>query len=306
MSNELQTGGQPAWVQLLSKLLILMGMFTVGLFFFTMVGFQLCPYLFGVNLAVNDNLAENLKNESYVSAYRFVQYLYSLGAFALPALAFAQYFAKDKKYDFIGLGKKASWALVGFSLLLGLCYYPLLDWIYQLNRELSLTDSLKEMEKQNELLTQAFLKGSGLNHLFANLLLMALLPAFCEELFFRGALQGYLSHWSGKPHVAIWVSAFIFSALHMEFLGFVPRLLMGAYLGYMYAWSGSLWVSILGHFFHNGLAIFAVWLGHNGFDTGVLAEEYHFPLWSALVSAAFTAGLIYWFKKYTDRQKVPF
>jgi hypothetical protein len=91
--------------------------------------------------------------------------------------------------------------------------------------------------------------------LLLNLLVCALLPAVCEEFFFRGTLQQVLQRWCKNSHVAIWLTGFIFSAIHLQIDGFLARWLLGAYLGYLLVWSGSLWLPILAHFLHNALSI---------------------------------------------------
>jgi len=102
--------------------------------------------------------------------------------------------------------------------------------------------------------------------LIYNLLLMALLPALSEETLFRGTLQQMMYKGTSsistsnnspntKQHVAVWVSAILFSAIHFQFYGFVPRMLLGVLFGYLLLWSGSLWLPILAHFTNNAMAV---------------------------------------------------
>jgi membrane protease YdiL (CAAX protease family) len=119
---------------------------------------------------------------------------------------------------------------------------------------------LKSQEEAAAALTERFLQADNLGGLLINIGLMALLPALSEELSFRGTLQQII--WkdsdhqpNSKVHLAVWITAFIFSAIHMQFYGFVPRMLLGAMFGYVFVWSGSLWVPITMHFVNNGLAV---------------------------------------------------
>lgn len=89
---------------------------------------------------------------------------------------------------------------------------------------------------------------------------IAIFPAIGEELVFRGFLQNYFHRSSKNIHIAIWLSAILFSAIHIQFYGFVPRMLLGALFGYMYYWSGNLWVPIAAHFVHNGFTVVMVYL----------------------------------------------
>jgi uncharacterized protein len=87
------------------------------------------------------------------------------------------------------------------------------------------------------------------------MLCLALLPAIGEELIFRGLILKVVARWRNNIHAGIWVSAIVFSAMHMQFYGFVPRMLLGALLGYIMIWSGSIFTSMLAHFLNNALAI---------------------------------------------------
>jgi hypothetical protein len=88
-----------------------------------------------------------------------------------------------------------------------------------------------------------------------NLFICAALPAIGEEFFFRGTLQQLFNQWFKNKHVAIIVTAFLFSAIHLQFYGFIPRFLLGLYLGYLFVWTGSLWAPIFAHFLHNGISV---------------------------------------------------
>nr|WP_255476780.1 CPBP family intramembrane glutamic endopeptidase [Mucilaginibacter sp. AK015] len=93
-----------------------------------------------------------------------------------------------------------------------------------------------------------------------NIILIGFLTAVAEEFMFRGGLQTIFTKWTKNTHVAIWVTAAIFSAFHMEFYGFLPRLLLGALFGYFTAYSGSIWPAVWGHFLNNGTAVLATYL----------------------------------------------
>lgn len=84
---------------------------------------------------------------------------------------------------------------------------------------------------------------------------MALCPAITEEFFFRGALQRLIGKWNPNPHFVIWNAAILFSAFHLQFYGFIPRMLLGAYLGYLLLWTRSIWIPIFAHFINNATAV---------------------------------------------------
>jgi membrane protease YdiL (CAAX protease family) len=127
---------------------------------------------------------------------------------------------------------------------------------------------------------------------------IAVLPAIGEELVFRGLIQQELYRGTKNIHVAIWVSAVLFSAIHFQFFGFVPRLLLGALFGYLYYWSGNLSLAILAHFVNNGVSVLALYLYQQGtFDFDIESSE-SLPAPVVILSGVITAGLLYGFYKY--------
>jgi membrane protease YdiL (CAAX protease family) len=87
---------------------------------------------------------------------------------------------------------------------------------------------------------------------------IALIPAIGEELLFRGVIQGSIFK-NTNIHVAVLLTSIIFSAFHLQFYGFLPRMVLGILLGYSLAWSGSLWLPVLIHFINNGAAVVFAW-----------------------------------------------
>ncbi len=114
---------------------------------------------------------------------------------------------------------------------------------------------LKPTEDRAKDLTHLILSYSGVGSLISTIFCIAIIPAICEELAFRGVLQPLLIGSTKNIHLGIWVSAILFSFFHFQFYGFLPRVILGAMLGYLFVWSGALWVSILAHLANNSLAI---------------------------------------------------
>lgn len=142
-------------------------------------------------------------------------------------------------------------------LMLMVIIQPFIGFASSVNASLPLPEWSTALDRQAEELTGLMLQTTGVGDFSANLLVAAALPAIGEELLFRGFLQNLLRRVLKNPHVAIFTTAFIFSAIHLQFQGFIPRLLLGALLGYLYYWSGSLWLSCAAHFANNALAVCA-------------------------------------------------
>src|SRR5690606_2422366 len=114
---------------------------------------------------------------------------------------------------------------------------------------------MKVQELQMEKITEKILQVTSFSGLLLNLLVIAIIPAIGEELLFRGCLQPVFHRWTKNIHIAIWITAIIFSAIHVQFYGFIPRMLMGAVFGYMLYWGRSIWLPIIAHFINNATAV---------------------------------------------------
>ena len=125
---------------------------------------------------------------------------------------------------------------------------------------------------------------------------IAVLPAIGEELVFRGFIQHELHAGFKNPHVAIWISAILFSAIHMQFFGFIPRMLLGALFGYLYVWSGNLIYPIAAHFIQNGSQVIVLYMSQKGLTDINVDDPETFP-WIVILSFSLvTFILLYYFR----------
>lgn len=200
--------------------------------------------------------------EGSIWYYRFSIILQDIFVMFLPAYTLCLWIA-DKPMQMMGVRKtrKMSQGLLYSFLIFGVSY-PAIAVIAQWNEQIVLPDSLtgvenwmRQMEDAAKDVTDLFLSGETLSDLFLNLLIIAAAAAFVEEIFFRGALQQLIEKWLRNGHVAVWTAAFIFSAIHLQFYGFLPRLVMGAVLGYLFLYSRNLWIPMLYHFVNNAAVV---------------------------------------------------
>ncbi|MCH2083579.1 MAG: CPBP family intramembrane metalloprotease [Saprospiraceae bacterium] len=152
---------------------------------------------------------------------------------------------------------------ISLGILLILVSFPFAMYIYSLNQMIPLPEWASSMEASTKEMIEGLLVMNGPLELLFSLFVMAILPAIGEELLFRGILQSKLSEWIKKEHIAIWITAFIFSLFHLQFEGFFPRMLLGALLGYLFSWTRNLWVPIVAHFFFNGFQVAGQYFGTN-------------------------------------------
>jgi membrane protease YdiL (CAAX protease family) len=136
--------------------------------------------------------------------------------------------------------------------------------------------------------------------LLVGMFVIAVLPAVGEELVFRGIVQRRLYTLVRNPHVAIWTAALAFSAIHVQFFGFFPRLLLGALFGYLYYWSGNLWYPIFAHFVNNGFTLLMLYLHQQG-SVEMDIESIETVSWSvALISLVSSGALLYFFRQHAN------
>ncbi len=193
------------------------------------------------------------------ASLKWLQLLQTTATFLLPPVLCAWFWDADRRpFTWLRMDTKADGSLFALAIALMVCAIPAINLLADLNGRISLPacladweQHLREMEEAAALLTERFLQADNIGGLLINLGLMALLPALSEELSFRGTLQQLL----GDKHMAIWITAIVFSAIHMQFYGFIPRMLMGAMFGYVFVWTGSLWVPVVMHLVNNGLAV---------------------------------------------------
>jgi membrane protease YdiL (CAAX protease family) len=137
--------------------------------------------------------------------------------------------------------------------------------------------------------TTLLLGGRGVADLVLSLLIVGVLTGLGEELFFRGALMRLIQTRPMSAHAAVWITAVVFSAIHMQFGGFIPRMLLGAYLGYLLLWSGSVWLPVLVHMVNNSISVWARWSGNETLETvGTASSDY----WIVVVSVVIAGVLI--------------
>ncbi|MEY4594613.1 MAG: hypothetical protein RIQ47_1023, partial [Bacteroidota bacterium] len=190
----------------------------------------------------------------------------SVGVFIAPAIFLAIVFSSNP-VDYLQLNRRIDGTRSLLVVAIMICAMPFINALVSFNNTMelpaflkSVEDAMRAAEDRAALITEAFLKMNNINDLLVNLIVVAVLPAIGEELLFRGVLQRLLGEWAKNVNVGIWISAFVFSAMHAQFYGFVPRMLLGALFGYLLVWSGSLWLPILAHFVNNGSAVLFTYL----------------------------------------------
>jgi uncharacterized protein len=231
--------------------------------------------LFGIdNFSKMISSSVNISEEN-ISFLKFMQVVQSIGLFIIPSLLLAVLFGESIS-GYLKLDKKPYQTSIFLAIIIVFVSSPFINFVGEINSKMTLPPAfssiehwMRESEDTAEKITKLFLKTDTIWGLLFNILMIGIIPAIGEELLFRGVIQRIFSEWTKSAHWGIWISAILFSALHFQFYGFVPRVILGAIFGYLLVWSGNLWLPVLAHFINNTVAVIAYYL----YGEGVLSVD---------------------------------
>lgn len=294
---------------LLLQLLILFAFVIAGLFVGQFLGVLFAIPFIGFDIDAIIGLASNPPaTDKARNALLAMQLGSSLGLFVLASVTYMKW------YERIEIGKLFSYRapqteveklkLVVLSVVGLLVFLPFVAWSTQFNQSLHLPDNwsaieswMRSTEENLSGMVEFMTAFSSTGQFLFGALVIAVLPGIGEELLFRGILQRKLTnHWR-NGHLAIWVSAVLFSAMHMQFLGFLPRMFLGAIMGYLFWFTGSLWLPIIAHFVNNLLTISLLYMHRLGIIDMNVEDPQNVPFVLAFTSLLFTAVVLLAVKK---------
>lgn len=241
------------------------GLRLIALIAITIIALFLSPLVLSLYLVLSRGLSFNqfyselsaqMSNPSFLL---LMQALQTLLVFILPPFLL-NYWYGESSGGFLKLvkAKPLDILLAVFSIMAAI---PLINFLVNWNQGIQLPYFLEGVERWMRLAennaehtTELMLQGKSLTDLFWQLLVVAVMAGLGEELLFRGTLQSIFSS-KGRIQLAVWITALVFSSIHLQFYGFIPRLLLGAWFGYLLYWSGSIWVPVAAHFANNAISV---------------------------------------------------
>jgi len=275
------------------------GLFLMAITFAALIVGQLLSVAFMqmIGISIGDMLSMGDTFSQNITAFKWLQILSAIITFVLPALLFSKY----KTGSFTAFFRHRNGiqilpiALAGLAMAVS---YPMLIVSMKVNSFLAfpesmrfLEDMIRGMEDSAAAMTTQFLTMESFGSFALNMLMVGVLPAIGEELLFRGCIQKLFQRGLKNPHLAIFFASVIFSFFHFQFYGFLPRMIMGMILGYLFYYSGNIWYPILAHFFNNGFQVLMVYLGQMPLDEISTPELPPLDL-TYLAGAAFSILLI--------------
>jgi len=222
--------------------------------------------------------------------------------FITPALAVAL-LSSPLPARLLGVEQKLSVPQISLAIATLICSIPAMNLIIQWNESWHLPESmasveatLRQLEDAAQATTDLLMEGASVWSMIVSVLIVGVLAGFSEEIFFRGALQRIMQASRVNGHIAVWTAAAVFSLIHFQMFGFVPRMLLGAFFGYALWWTNSLWVPVIAHAFNNSLVVITTWHVTNNPDSALAglndlgtAATTTSSLWIALISVILTA-----------------
>ncbi|MDR1561978.1 MAG: CPBP family intramembrane metalloprotease [Dysgonamonadaceae bacterium] len=190
---------------------------------------------------------------------RQTQFMGTLFGILFPALCAAYMFSGNYK-NYLVLETATTGRTILWTFLSMIVILPAINFIAWLNSQIPLPQTLIDMEERSARLLETMLDSNLIGTYFMNILIIAVLAAFSEEILFRGVFLRVLIRKKSHIYIMVWVTAIIFSMMHAQFSGFFPRMLLGAYFGYLLCRTKTMWVPIFAHFVHNFIQVTAIWI----------------------------------------------
>ena len=230
-------------------------------------------------------------NPRVLSVMKMIQAVSSILIFFLPAFVFALITSYRKPLAFLGLRPAPVKPMYVLAIVGILVSFPLVFWLGEINQMLPMPHWMDELEREATKQMQQFLRAENTFDVIVNVIIIALLPAICEEVCFRGALQRIIIQITKNAWAGIIVTSILFSALHLQFEGFLPRMFLGIILGAFYWFSGSLWTSIFAHFVNNAIQVVVVSYAPQYVDKNPAV-----PIYIAILSGLMIVGILWVFR----------
>lgn len=281
--------------QLMFSAFVIVGSFLI----FAFIAMLIAIPVFNLQSIFSFPSLNELDDPEAIKIFKYFQVIQSLGLFIIPSLILGFLFSGNAG-EYLLLNRKPAVTAVLLVTLLTVIISPGINFIGHINSRMVFPDWLSSVEEwmrnaedEAARLTDAFVHVKTTGGLLFNLFMIALLPAVGEELLFRGVIQRIFSEWTRNYHAGIWISAFLFSALHFQFYGFVPRLFLGVMFGYLLVWSGTMWLPVISHFINNAAAVLSFYLADRNLispkieDYGATPESFHMALISLLLGILF-------------------
>lgn len=292
------------------QLVMFFAILTLGVIVSVFISSLFLVFKFGFSIEVINEVQQNLIN--YPDVLRNMQFFQVIALFIFPAIICAWLFSDNYK-SYLQVDTPVSPSIIVLTILSTIVAVPFLNWTYIINQQLVLPDWLKgledwmiQMEEANAVVMEKMLSVDTVWKLLFNIVIICILTGIGEEFIFRGVLQKIVGKIIRNPYIIIWTVAILFSAVHFRFYGFIPRLLLGAYFGYLLLYTKSIWIPALAHFTYNLIGVYTYYIFQNSPD--LITETDNIGTgetwWLSIVSFALFIFLAWQIKKRSQLQNL--
>lgn len=282
------------------KFLALILLIGVSFVLFSILGLLIAIPFFGLDAFLNYGQGYDFSDPDSIPFLKYLQVISQVGVFVIPAWCYA-YLYDRKPLQYLELKGRIRLYPLFISVLAILVSIPFVNFLVTWNGQMSLPEFMhgieqwmRNMEDQATRMTDAFLNVDTFQGLLVNLVIIGLLAALGEEMLFRGVILKMLNESLKNIHLAVILSALLFSAFHGQFFGFLPRTVLGILFGYIFVWTGSLWVPILLHLLFNSVSVVVAYL----YNKGLMGTNYEdfgesSSTWMIMLSLVFTVAMMW-------------
>ncbi len=246
--------------------------------FFQVISLLTGLWIFNIGMGEVPTLIDNLDEPNTINFLKYIQTISSIGLFAVPSLIIASMMGK-RTGEYLELDRFPAYSVIILASLIMVLSLPLNNLLSFWNSQLQLPSGLSSVqeyfenkEEQGGELMKSFLDNPSKTALIINLFVIAVVPSFAEELFFRGILQKLFINWTKNVHIGILITGLVFGLLHFQFLSAVPRIFQGIIIGYLFYWTKSLWIPIIAHLVNNSFAVLFYFYYYKGKIGGEMEE----------------------------------
>ncbi|MCE7992793.1 MAG: CPBP family intramembrane metalloprotease [Roseivirga sp.] len=301
------SGGRPSSSSFWTAFGLLIAGFFIGQFVSAMFVYG---FMFA-NGATMEDIADPSAMFDYVSLSQLLlsQAFYTLVFTFLTPWFYLKYIAKKGVKDLYQQYKTPLLPAI-LTVLATVAFMFVNVYLVEWNAGIDLPESMdaferlvKSIEESLAETTEKFTTFNSFGSFLMGFIVIAVLPGIGEEIMFRGVLQNTLHKYSGNKHIAIWVTGFIFAAIHLQFYGVVPRMMLGVLFGYLYVWSGNLWLPIISHITNNGLAVILTYASQLEATDLDIDDTESMPDWVSAIGLVICLGLLFLLRNYYLRSK---
>ena len=235
-------------------------------------------------------------------------------AFIVPAIVAMAIFYRRPLHAMC-IDRAPSWRALVLVVVFYVVSLPAMNWLVEANQAMSLPSWMSGIEQMMRSLedsaadaTEQLLDINSVGKLLACLFVVGFMAGLSEEMLFRGAMQLTMHDSRLGIHAAVWITAIVFSAFHLQFFGFFPRMVLGLWLGYLLVWSRSLWVPIIAHTLNNSSVVIFSYLANKGAVSEGFGDHLGLPAqgafpWVALASLIVSLAVAVWAHRHQEKLK---